>query len=498
MTAITLTMPSFQLADWSDEDFMPWSRAVDDLEKLVLKAGKTSLRYQQVTAMLRTYTRLQNQAALLAAMSTPLALRAWAHLLASDDAFAQNSRLTPALLSRFDGSIYWGRQTLYALIHAYFKRFDLLLPHNALPALGEVIDKRLISFASNRRQSKIERLHRYRRYLFSFNAQAEAPDWVVRQAGQQSDALEHFFLELGIDQTQGRFLDLCRYRYYIRQLETIPVGADTPLFKTLLQRSIYETPYNQKGWLMGHEILKVLIDRAPEDHLSKVWQGVILSIAGDPRGARLAGFQRWWARLGELRVRKMAGWLAKLDLKLFLHALKRFAEEQSLVGQDDVLRMYRGRMSFLNGLMKQKLVHHARLFVNPKMGTFLQQNYTQNELPSYASITGNSSVIYLKVGHCHLIEGSHSFKLWFFSELPKDLLLFNYDAEQRFNIDALRGELQREEVQSKKGVGIRHTPWKLSWQYQAISYLKKEGIRLDISEMFNRDDYLLYKKIYGL
>jgi hypothetical protein len=226
-----------------------------------------------------------------------------------------------------------------------------------------------------------------------------------------------------------------------------------------------------------------------------------MTIAGDPRVPKAnRRYQQWWYLLGEHRIRKVRGWLSRVDLLLFLDILEEFGRS---TGQDDLKRMFPARKAFLEGLHRQGLIFESRLFISNNAEKYVKRNYQRQDLPEYAKVQdAYRSMIYLKVGDYHMIEGSHSFKLWIFKDLPADSSIFDY-AVKYFTADELSYDLKRACLQagtnySQRPVSIIHNPHSFAWQASAISALRNLGVRLDLEKLFSATDYQAYKRRHGL
>ena len=178
--------------------------------------------------------------------------------------------------------------------------------------------------------------------------------------------------------------------------------------------------------MLGHEILRILIDRSPKEKVDEQWQGIILTIAGDPRMSKSSPrYQRWWTALSTQQIQKVRGWLLRFDLLLFLKVLEDYSQ---MNGKEDMNRMFPARKKFLEGLFDLGLVEDSRLFINQNAEYYLKKNYKKDELPYYSIVADpNRSMIYLKVKGKHMIEGTHNFKLWIYEDLPPDSQIFNLE-----------------------------------------------------------------------
>jgi len=128
--------------------------------------------------------------------------------------------------------------------------------------------------------------------------------------------------------------------------------------------------------------------------------------------------------------------------------------------------------------------------------------YKREDLPSYARVRDtHRSILYLHVGNCHLIEGSHSFKLWIFSKLPDNVSIFNY-VRREFTVQELSSDLV-DSCSSTFGsnfkyTNIVHSPSNFNWQHHAISFLRNAGEKIDLDEIFTKNEYKAYRSMYGV
>jgi len=332
--------------------------------------------------------------------------------------------------------------------------------------------------------------------IFNLNGPAST----VAKAKENKQDLDVYFRQLGINgPNNGRFHDICRYNYYLETLKGIKVGVNDPVLSEVCKKEVYLSP-GTDGKLLGHEVLSILIDRSPTQGVSDSWQKTILSIAGDPRvTSSHASFLQWWALLTEERISKVKGWLSRFDLKLFLKVLESYGQD---TGNTDLVRMFPARKKFLEGLLDQGLVLHTRLFLSNHADLFTKRNYKKGAIPKYATVNNpDISMIYLQVGDLHVIEGTHNFKFWVFPAIPQKSSVLNY-ARHQFGRRELSGglhDLYKQEFDFNNPVAdITHSPKNCNWQSKAINYLQTYGIELNIEMLFSKEDYLLYRRLYGL
>lgn len=492
---IKLPVPIFELREWSEHDFIPVSQAVKGLSSLADKAGRTSDRFQIVCDKLRRLARSGREEEISDAISSSLYVRAVTFLLNTEKDFFFRVPLSADFLAALRRPRQrLGRLSLLQLIGTFFIYFDEIAQDGDFKTVCEFISKEL-GHLDGSQGTDLGRIAGHRQFIFS----PDGPSRVVKFARDKSADLDCIFQELGIGGfSQGRFQQVCRYHYYLETLRYISVGDYHSVLDEVCKAEVFNASAGD-GRLIGHEVLSVLIDRSGAE-ISDPWRKVVLTIAGDPRipsGHRR--YQKWWALLGDERIRKMRGWLSRLDLLLFLDILEEYGRSS---GDLELQRMFPARKTFLEGLFKQNLIQQSRLFVGARAEQYLTKRYRREDLPEFARVKDTyRSIIYLQVENCHLIEGSHSFKLWFFPRLPSSSKVSDY-AVDMFSPSSLGMDLDKAFKKEfgpygEQPAGIRHYP-PLGWQYEAIQQLKMRGIRLDIEALFSRSDYREYLWRYGL
>jgi hypothetical protein len=490
---------SFNLREWSPSDFKGFALAEKKLKPLATSGGTTSDAFNNSCRWLLGAALNGDEDAVLLAIKKPIDARAAAYLICRSDEFREIVPLDGDFLAAIESvKPMLSRLTLMSLIEVFLKYFDLIGDSASHSTFGDFISRHLIRFSAPEESGDMISLANHRAMIFSLDAPIKLSEWVQEHKYE----LDVAFKKVGVaGHIQGRFGDLCRYRYYLESLKSMPVGQDDELLNELSKQAVFEAPAGS-GQLLGHEIVSIMIDRsAKRGLLSDSWQKVILTIAGDPRVPKTSSkYQRWWALLGETRISLVRGWLSRFDLNLFLGVLDDYGRSS---GDAELQRMFPSRKKFLEGLIDQGLVSQSRLFVNNRAEHYLKKNYDKEELPEYAKVNDSyRSMIYLQVGDLHMIEGSHSFKLWIFPKMPTDSLIFDY-GRRLFWPAHLSSDIQQKYVKefgssAPRPASIVHTPSRFSWQNKAIDYLEDHGISLDKEKLFNTSDYKQFKRIYGI
>lgn len=327
--------------------------------------------------------------------------------------------------------------------------------------------------------------------------ESDGPARLVEKCLVTGLPLDDFVCRLGMDgYMDGRFGEVARAIYYIKELEKVPVGEHHDVLNEIVKERVAKAPY-QGAMRVGHAALKILIDRT-EGSPSDLWQDVILSIAGDPRvSGTNRQFAEWWAPLGDDRVNKVRGWLAREDLRLFLNAVESYGVES---GDASLQRMFPARKRFLEGLFKQEVVRNSRLMLGSKAEFYVKRILEKEMLSSYARMDGQMSdkaVIYLDCGDFHIVEGSHSFKIWLYEERP-DPSLVNYDKNYYTHADLTIKipALYRKNQKGKHYTGITHSP--TTWRKKVLEFLVDHDVELEWPALFSKDEWLDQKYQHGI
>lgn len=422
---------------------------------------------------------------LIDAIKTKYDIRALAIML-SEDAFRKKFSFTRELANKIDLIRPKTSIVLYFAIFDYvFNEFDK----------ANVIEYPLYWLKEKRKLRNEQGIHDEQ--VFDL----DGPKWLAQQAVLERKPMNELSKEVGLGYVNsGRYMQLAKQHYYINQLKNIPVNEPHPLLDEVSSLKVFESLYD-KEFLMGHKIMDILIERAPEKNIHSDWLNVILGNAGDPRiPTSHPRFKKWWQYLSEKHISKVRGWLSSLDLKLFLEAIANYAQYSR---DDELLRMYPSRKAFLEGLFDQEIILETRLFVSVNADQYLKENYKPSQLPAYEVLNGSGdnkhkSLIYLKLTNGEMIEGSHSCYLRIFSRFTRQVPVINYN-NKRFTYYTLTSEMDRfvENMALPVRHKITHNP-ELSWQRKAILALKELGIRVYPEDVLIPKDQKAFKRKYGI
>lgn len=487
---------SFKLPVWKDSDFRLVKEAEKTVQAIARGAGKGSDRFKDACRRLLNLV-LHGQADKLPiSIIDTTDVRAATFLLGSSDEFIKHVRISRPLL---DALVLprtpLSKLSLVQLIRAYFVRYDTVATNDVLLDWREFIKLQLNQINRNSNTNDLATYFKYATVLFSGSGPAE----VVAFAKSRQTDLDGALRLLGLNAfSNGRFLTICRYQYYLETLKTIPIGADHEILKELVKTDVVNAPFDVNR-LMGHAILEILIDRSAGSSISSFWQSVILTIAGDPRvPTSNQNYQKWWQLLGERRIGLMRGWLSRFDLALFLKVLEQSARDGNI---GDMERMFESRKQFMEGLLEQGLVTQSRLFLSKHAEFYLQRHFKKEELPEYAKVdSSETSMIYLNLaGKVHMIEGSHSFKLKLLDNLPAEFRLLDY-SKRLFSDYEFRSKIAQvyyEEFRNRRGMEELMHDIHLNWQHKAMQFLTKQGISVSAYQLISSERYREYKSKFG-
>ncbi|WP_082104248.1 EH signature domain-containing protein [Demequina soli] len=382
------------------------------------------------------------------------------------------------------------------LASVFFLRFDELddLPReqggsSILEALGALLtDGARLGFASTVAGESVPLTHR--------DGPLAGAQTIRRDAGNPEAAI----LAMGLAPYEGgRYMELVRQHVFLEELRALAIGATSDVLEQVAQPETYEKPH-LRGRMLGHAALEILIDRAEHRYPGEAWRDTVLKVAGDPRLTYKDSYATWWKPLGRDREDRVASWLARADLQVFLDVLAKYSTE---AGTEGMSRMLPPRKRMLEGLIDLGIVRRSRLFIGDDVRRFAWQA----SLAASANLTGSQysqrALLYLDCGDFHIIEGSHNTQLWTYLDLPSARVV---DPSRRsFFYEELTSELatgfeQRwiasmGTAQGAGHVGTRHAGL---WQSKFLEFLAQHGIAVDPEAILSRADYQQLRQRHGL
>lgn len=479
---------------WSTKTQLVWEDLAEEAAKKAGQAGD-GRHMQSIKEWLLKMLRQDNFSGLGGILKTRAGTRACTRLWLENQKF-QRATCKPAALTVMERAHQprLSRLTLSNLCQLYLVYFDRLEP-DFRSALSRVITEHCNRIPVRHARGGSDVWHVARQHPWVFTD--IGPRRLVEQVVSEGRELEAEFSRLGLAAyLGGRYGELCRALYYLNILKELPYGNTDPVMDELLKPSVHDAPYAD-DMLIGHAALQIIIDRVGGD-VPASWQSFVLSIAGDPRVASAsARYRKWWQALGTARIEKVRGWLSKLDLKLFLDAV----EEYGFEARDDAQqRMFPARKRFLEGLLKEEMVHGTRLMLGRQAERIIKRILGENSDLSYARLSGASmadkAVIYIDCGKFHLVEGSHNFMLWVYLGKP-DEQLTNYNVSIFSHSDLTFSTPRRydERFNGLPRIKIVH---KGVWQRKVFEFLAENGVGLDVEAFLLPDDYQEYLLNIGL
>jgi hypothetical protein len=451
--------------------------ATEELTDLAEKSGTHSDKFKR--AYNRVENSLQQGKSLPDILQSAIEIRALALLLSSN--LANKIKLTPDAFKKINQIRKKPSSLLIEAVYLHYLRF-----YDELRDISAV-ESWLLEEKKSRGQLTYELKH-----LLGGNG----PKWLAENSHSEGRDFDEQIRLFNLDRyTAGRFLTVAKNIYYLDILRGLRPNEFNPILEEMQKRSVFESRYDDSS-LLGHQILKILIEKAPVSGISEKWLNVILAIGGDPRIPKEhLKYRKWWSQIDHHLKIKVEGWLSKLDLALFLEAMENFSYQ---AGNNDLRRMYPARKHFMEGLLDKKLVTHTRLFLSKNAERYLRSNYKAEHLPYYSIVEGDRSIIFIQLGSVHMVEGSHNCKLWIYEHLDSSAVVFNYSMNRIAYwslTSGLRDKMERLGIRHK--ADITHNPRNFNWQNKAIEALQELGVPLDSKDVLPPEDHKEYKRLYG-
>ncbi|SGZ02147.1 EH signature domain-containing protein [Moritella viscosa] len=474
VTKLSVNIPSSPFGN----NLKKLSNCISELKKITKRAGMDSDKFKH--SWERIIHAAKNNQQIEKVLNSKIDVRALGFALASE--FKSKIEVTPSLLKKVDQITDIPSTIFTEYLFQYY-----LSEYNRINHLSDV-SKWLVSARRKRNLNEW-----YDNSLIS----TSGPKWVTDLAISKKKDFDQVISELQLDQFQsGQYMELAQRIYYVEQLKIIPVNQPNELLIEVQKPEVYSSKFNEVD-LLGHQILNILIDKAPAQNIHESWLNVIMAIAGDPRIPKShPRYIKWWNNIPKHLISKVQGWLSRLDLKLFLEALEDFSNSSS---DPEMKRMYPSRKRFLEGLYDKKLIVNTRLYMSRKMSSYLKNNYKAEHLPNFSTISdGDKSIIYVDLGSAHLVEGSHSCYLWIYKSLDPSATIYNY-AKTKESYSGLTSALNY--LMEQRGHGVRaritHNPSNFSWQRNAVESLNELGCSISMKNVLTDLDYRVYVRRFG-
>ncbi len=488
----------FPAASWGAQMLERWTVLAKKAATMETEAGNNDA-FERMLAVLRGMANSGRFDGLPELLRRRITARALSWLWLNDEVIGSrllNTRLLAALLDAQQPRLT--RMTLQQLAQLYFRRFDRL---DEKEGVRELLERSLLQQLDLIPPSKIQTsradplvtLKREGHWLLGLDGPRHLAER-VRQGGRE---LGETFMELGLHGfDDGRYGDICRAHFYLETLRHLPPGESDPVLDELLKPAVAKAPF-EGARRIGHVALEILIDRAGQE-AGEVWQNFILNLAGDPRiSSSAVNFREWWQPLGEERIQKVRGWLSKEDLRLFLQAVEQYGLETA---NTEMQRMFPARKRFLEGLFKLKLIRNTRLLLGGKAQQSVKRILGKDVKTSFARMDGqmtDKAVIYLDCGDFHLVEGSHSFKIWVYLAAPGDALrTYERNTFSHYDLTTTVPGTYKKLYPGLPYDAFVHTPY--TWQNKVFTFLAENGIAIDVEQLLSPEDYRLQLRKFGI
>ncbi len=488
----------FSTVSWGAQTLERWTVLEKKSASMAAKAGNNDA-FERMLAVLRGMASSGRFDGLPALLRRRITARALSWLWLNDEVIGSrllNTRLLAALLDAQQPRLT--RMTLQQLAQLYFRRFDRL---DEKEGVRELLERSLLQQLDLIPPSKIQTsradplvtLKREGHWLLGLDGPRHLAER-VRQGGRE---LGETFMELGLHGfDDGRYGDICRAHFYLETLRHLPPGESDPVLDELLKPAVAKAPF-EGARRIGHVALEILIDRAGQE-AGEVWQNFILNLAGDPRiSSSAVSFREWWQPLGEERIQKVRGWLSKEDLRLFLQAVEQYGLETA---NTEMQRMFPARKRFLEGLFKLNLIRNTRLLLGGRAQQSVKRILGKDVKTSFARMDGqmtDKAVIYLDCGDFHLVEGSHSFKIWVYMAAPGEALrTYERNTFSHYDLTTTVPGTYKKLYPGLPYDAFVHTPY--TWQNKVFTFLAENGIAIDVEQLLSPEDYRLQLRKFGI
>jgi hypothetical protein len=284
--------------------------------------------------------------------------------------------------------------------------------------------------------------------------------------------------------------------YYVEQLKNIPINQPHDLLTEVQKPDVFKAKFDEAE-LLGHQVLKILISRAPTHNIDDSWRNTVMAIAGDPRiPVGHPRYINWWSHVSKDLISKVEGWLSGLELKLFLEALEDFSYSSY---DQDMKRMFPSRKKFLEGLYDKKLIKKTKLYMSRRMADFLNGKYKKEHLPDFSIVKdGEKSIIYVDLENAHMVEGSHQCQLWIYRSLHESAPVLQNGIQYKSYRSLTIGLHESMERQGQGAYDyFTHSPTNFSWQKRAVKSLKDLRVSVTMKDVLTPNEYSVFVRRFG-
>jgi hypothetical protein len=282
----------------------------------------------------------------------------------------------------------------------------------------------------------------------------------------------------------SKFLKLTKIATLLIKLKKLNFKNEHNLSRQIIKKSLFNLEYRDK-LLVGHEIIKIVLESNNSVSIHKSWTQMILSIASDPRASSQSKlYLKWWSKLDQKLIDKFIKILSHNEILLFLDAISKFASSKN----SEMSRMFKSRKQLLVGLSIQNKIERSRLFLPEQVKEYIKKENPKLDLSFICTLSGsqNKCVIYLKIGDFHMIEGSHNCKIRIYKEYPSKYKIFNPRLKEINYTKITTGMEFHYTFNSIKPYAMVHHP-NGSWKKGVIKLLKS-NMELDIDKLLTNEE----------
>ncbi|MFT6908125.1 MAG: hypothetical protein ACJAS1_004814 [Oleiphilaceae bacterium] len=451
---------------------------VTDLEKITKIAGTDNDKFK--LAWGRLLKAIQNNTSLDEVLNDKIDIRVLGFALSSED--KDEIRINKNILTRISNLVDKPNslfiQDLFQYYLNNFSKIDDI----------EFVSQWLITARKTRHMEQS-----YDENLLSANGDK----WLAELAITKQIGFDQVIHDLELDQFQsGQFMESAQRIYYVEQLKNIPINQPHDLLTEVQKPDVFKAKFDEAE-LLGHQVLKILISRAPTHDIDDSWRNTVMAIAGDPRiPVGHPRYINWWSHVSKDLISKVEGWLSGLELKLFLEALDDFSYSSY---DQDMKRMFPSRKKFLEGLYDKKLIKKTKLYMSRRMADFLNGKYKKEHLPDFSIVKdGEKSIIYVDLENAHMVEGSHQCQLWIYRSLHESAPVLQNGIQYKSYRSLTIGLHESMERQGQGAYDyFTHSPTNFSWQKRAVKSLKDLRVSVTMKDVLTPNEYSVFVRRFG-
>lgn len=491
MVKLNLSTPV--LSTWPEDTFEIYHRNADRLSRLAENVGTNCPYYRDRYRLIRRLGIAGEISRLKSEIVRTIDVLAFCELLISDPEFYERVGIrADCLTALFRGQELLSIQTLKSLLRLYFEKYIQLIDASEFnyfcALLREQLAKRIKQRRNRTKKNAFDKLCESSSLFLKKNAIEAA----VKEAKNNFDSFDAFLKGYSLEHYRaGDFVQQCQVLYYIKTLETIPLGENHPVLDQIVENKERRIVQPGIGPCLGHAALRVLIDRNRGQNISQTWLNTILSIAHDPRLPKGSSYyQRWWGVLESKYADQVIAWLSRFDLELFLDILEECSRNNL-----EMKRMFPARKFFIEGLLKLGLISQTRLILSREATSFIHRKYNWHKPDwlKFARVVGGNttSFIYLNLSNqVYMMEGTHTCSLRMVGEMPLSNPITNYGCNEINDFACRRGF---QYINGPDYYDYLEQPHTSHWQIKPIKYLRRHGLPVHPEHvMRNPDDYYRY------